>query len=71
MIIRESYLQKLRLLKDQNLKKVIATFQNLRDGYPKYLLTMDFDNTNINGIQKINVVDWLLGRGLLNDYICY
>jgi hypothetical protein len=24
------------------------------------LLTLDFDNTSIEGIQKINVIDWLL-----------
>lgn len=69
MIARKDYLEKLRLLKDQNLIKVItgirrsrelAAFRNIRDGYPKYLLTMDFDTTNINGIKKINVIDWLL-----------
>ena len=34
--------------------------QLIRDSYPKTLLTMDFDNTNIDGVKKINVVDWLL-----------
>ena len=28
--------------------------------FPQYILTMDFDNANIDGIQKINVIDWLL-----------
>jgi len=32
----------------------------LHDSFPKFLLTMDFDNTNIEGIQKLNVIDWLL-----------
>jgi predicted AAA+ superfamily ATPase len=45
---------------EKTLARELAAFQNIRDGYPKYLLTMDFDTTNINGIQKINVIDWLL-----------
>jgi len=38
----------------------ISAFKNIKDNYPKYLLTLDFDNANIDGIQKINVIDWLL-----------
>jgi uncharacterized protein len=38
----------------------ISAFKHIKDNYPKYLLTLDFDNTNIEGIQKINVIDWLL-----------
>ena len=45
---------------EKTLARELAAFQSIRDGYPKYLLTMDFDTTNVNGIQKINVIDWLL-----------
>lgn len=38
----------------------ISSFKNIRDNYPKFLLTLDYDNTSIDGIQKINVIDWLL-----------
>jgi hypothetical protein len=38
----------------------ISAFDRIKDNYPKFLLTLDYDNTNINGIQKINVIDWLL-----------
>ncbi len=38
----------------------ISAFKNIKDNYPKFLLTLDFDNTNIEGIQKLNVVDWLI-----------
>jgi FlaG/FlaF family flagellin (archaellin) len=41
---------------EKTLARELAAFQNIRDGYPKYLLTMDFDTTNINGIQKINAL---------------
>lgn len=45
---------------EKTLQREISAFRNIRDNYPKFLLTLDFDNTNIEGIQKINVVDWLL-----------
>ncbi len=41
-------------------KREISAFSNIKDNYPKYLLTLDFDKTNIDGIQKLNVIDWLL-----------
>ena len=45
-------------------EREISAFKNIRDNFPKYLLTLDFDNTNIEGIQKINVIDWLMGEKL-------
>jgi len=39
----------------------MAAFKDIKDNYPKYLITMDFDNSSINGIKKINAMDWLLG----------
>jgi uncharacterized protein len=38
----------------------ISAFDKIKDNYPKYLLTLDYDKTNIHGIQKLNVIDWLL-----------
>jgi len=38
----------------------ISAFDRTKDNYPKFLLTLDYDNTSINGIQKTNVIDWLL-----------
>ncbi len=45
---------------EKTLNKEISSLKMFRDAYPKYLLTMDFDNSNIDGIHKINVIDWLL-----------
>lgn len=45
---------------EKTFEREISAFRNLKDNYPKYLLTLDFDNTSIEGIQKINVIDWLL-----------
>ncbi len=42
----------------------ISAFSNIRDHYPKYLLTLDYDNTSIDGVQKINVIDWLLKQNI-------
>ena len=45
---------------EKTLKRELSSLREIKDSYPKYLLTVDFDNANIDGIQKINVVDWLL-----------
>lgn len=42
------------------LKRELSSLEKIKDSYPKYLLTTDFDNVNYNGIQKINILDWLL-----------
>ena len=48
---------------DENtLNREISSLVKLKDTYPKYLLTTDFDSANINGIRKINVIYWLLGN---------
>lgn len=45
---------------EKTLQRELSSLLRIRDTYPKYLLTMDYDNTNIQGVQKLNVVDWLL-----------
>ncbi len=45
---------------EKTLNRELSSLRKIRDAYPKYLLTMDFDNSNIDGIHKINVIDWLL-----------
>lgn len=44
----------------KTLKRELSSLEKIRDSYPKYLLTTDFDTTNYGGIQKLNVIDWLL-----------
>ena len=67
MITREIYLQKLRLLRDQNLIKVITGVRRcgkstLLEAFLNELLEsgVSHDNVIIEGIQKKNVVDWFL-----------
>ena len=45
---------------EKTLNREISSLSKIKDIHPKYLLTMDYDTANINGIQKINVIDWLL-----------
>ena len=45
---------------EKTLNRELSSLKSIRNSFPKYLLTLDYDNTNIDGIQKINVIDWLL-----------
>ena len=51
-------------LDEETLKRELAPFKKISDNYPKYLLTLDevFGSANYEGIQKMNVLDWLLGE---------
>lgn len=43
------------------LERELAPLQKIRDHHPKYLLTLDEDpSDNIDGIRKMNALDWLL-----------
>ena len=57
---REYYQVAYTVNDEKTFKREISAFKNIKDNYPKYLLTLDFDNTSIDGIQKLNVIDWLL-----------
>lgn len=57
---REYYQVAYSINDEKTFKREISSFKNINDNYPKYLLTLDFENTNIDGIQKLNVIDWLL-----------
>ena len=45
---------------EKTFEREVSSFRNIKDNYPKYLLTLDYDNVIIEGIQKKNVIDWLL-----------
>jgi predicted AAA+ superfamily ATPase len=47
---------------EKTFEREISSFRNIRDNYPKYLLTLDYDNIIIEGIQKKNIIDWLLEK---------
>jgi len=47
---------------EDTLRRELASLEEIKDNYPKYLLTMDFGSGMNNGIKRLNVLDWLLGN---------
>lgn len=46
---------------EQTLARELRPFKEIKDHYPKYLLTMDNDPPNFhNGVEQVYVLDWLL-----------
>ena len=45
---------------EKTFNREISSLKRIRDSFPKFLLTMDYDEAMIDGIKKINVIDWLL-----------
>ena len=58
--IIEYYQVALTALAESTFKREIAPLEEIRDNYPKYLLTLDSGNSIHNGIKCINVLEWLL-----------
>lgn len=58
-----SYFQVSQTTLDENvLSRELAPLRRIKDNYPKYLLTLDdvFGEINYDGIQKLNVLKWML-----------
>lgn len=48
---------------ESTLKRELTPLQEIKDHYPKYILTMDLDPiVDFDGIKKMNVIDWLLEK---------
>ena len=59
---REYYQVAYAVNDEKTFEREVSSFRTIRDNYPKYLLTLDYDNVIIEGIQKKNVIDWLLEK---------
>jgi hypothetical protein len=57
---REYYQVAYTVNDEKTLERELTSFRAIKDNYPKYLLTLDYDNSVIEGIHKRNVIDWLL-----------
>ena len=57
---REYYQVAYTVNDEKTFEREFSSLRTLHDSYPKYVLTLDYDNATIDGIQKINVIDWLL-----------
>ena len=51
------------VLDEKTLERELAPLKEIKDNYPKILLTLDDigNRANYEGIRQINVIDWLLG----------
>ena len=60
----EYYQVALTVLDENTLKRELAAFKNIKDNYPKYLITLYevLPNTDYEGIKVVNALEWLLGE---------
>ena len=63
----EYYQVALTILDENTLKRELDAFKNIKDNYPKYLITLDdiIVNTDYDGIKVVNALEWLLGEYLV------
>lgn len=57
---REYYQVAYTVSSDSTLQRELAPLQKIRDNFPKKIITHDTISENFEGIEKINIVDWLL-----------
>ena len=58
----EYYQVALTVLDENTLKRELGAFKNIKDNYPKYLITLDdvLPNADYEGIKVVNALEWLL-----------
>lgn len=47
---------------EETLKRELRPLETISDHYKKYLITLDYDTNNFNGIKQISAMDFLLDR---------
>lgn len=58
--VTEYYQVAMTVADDMTLSREISAFPDLRDNYRKTILTLDLIDTNESGIEKKNIIKWLL-----------
>ena len=63
----EYYQVALTVLDENTLKRELDAFKNIKDNYPKHLITLDdvMVNTDYDGIKVVNALEWLLEEYLV------
>ena len=46
----------------ETLERELKSLETINDNYPKYIITLDYDNVVNNGIKQISAIDFLLER---------
>ena len=52
----------LSVREEETLKRELRALETISDHFRKYLITLDYDTNNYNGIKQISALDFLLGR---------
>ena len=52
----------LSVREESTLQRELKPLETIADHYKKYLITLDYDTNNYNGIKQISAIDFLLGR---------
>jgi predicted AAA+ superfamily ATPase len=60
--VREYYQVATTILDESVMAREIGSLEEIKDNYPKYLLTLDSGGHSHEGIKQLNVLDWLMGR---------
>ena len=65
----EYYQVALTVLDENTLKRELDAFKNIKDNYPKHLITLDdvMVNTDYDGIKVVNALEWLLEEDKVLD----
>ncbi len=58
----EYYQVALNTLGTDTLDRELSSLEEIKDNYPKYLLSTDFGEGESRGIKRVNVFKWLLGK---------
>lgn len=57
------YVQVALTTRDENtLKRELRPLEAIKDYHKRYIITLDYDTNNYNGIKQISAMDFLLGR---------
>ncbi len=57
------YIQVAISVRDQaTLNRELNALESIKDNYPKYIITLDYDTANFDGIKLINAIDFLLEK---------
>ncbi|MDR0741513.1 MAG: ATP-binding protein [Rickettsiales bacterium] len=58
---KEYYQVSRSIIEEKTMKREYASLEEIKDGYPRYLLTMDARGGGQGSIKRLNALDWLLG----------
>jgi len=50
------------VLEPEILNLELSPLEEIKDNYPKFLLTLDYGSGETNGIKRLNVLNWLLDK---------